>query len=294
MATTFMMAMLIDLMKALGTKTGSVMGWFTSALSLGHALGGMTSAYIADIYGYPTAFFTIAALPLLTICFLIPLTVSHRSAPLPQPEAAKKDAQTRRFAMLAQLKRLGPTVLWAALLAFYLNFLTDVLSTLFPLFALGLGISLSSIGFLKGINSIFGTATRLFSGMIFVWMDYRKVNGVALVLIAVAVIAVPSAAKIPAFVVIFSLFGICRALLRVSSSAVVVDEMKESTNGSGLASGVYHAGLDLGVLTAPVASGFFAEAFGIPAAFRFLPILLLGIMGSLLVIPRRTRVAVPE
>jgi len=170
-------------------------------------------------------------------------------------------------------------VFLAALVAFYLNLMTDTLGTLFPLFALGLGLSLTTVGSIRGVSSVMGITARLLSGVIFSLLDYRKINLLTIVLLALSVMLLPSFRSVVALGGLLSLFGVSRGLLRVSSGAMVMTEIQGGKRGTGLASGIYHAGLDLGVLAGPILGGLAAQAFGIPTTFRLLPLIFLAFIG---------------
>ncbi len=285
--STIMMAIVMDL-KPGSMNAGSVMGWFTSAFSLGHALGAMLAGFLADRVGYAATFLTLASLPMLALLFLIPLALVRlaESRPTsgrpPHPARAMGLSQGR----LSRLRRrweetqgLGVMVFLAALVAFYMNLMTDTLGTLFPLFALGLGLSLTTVGSIRGISSVMGITARLLSGVIFSLLDYRKINLLTVVLLALSVMLLPSFGSVVALGGLLSLFGVSRGLLRVSSGAMVMTEIQGGKQGTGLASGIYHAGLDLGVLAGPLLAGLSAQAFGIPTTFRLLPVIFLALIG---------------
>ena len=286
-ASTIMMAIVMDL-KPGSMSAGSVMGWFTSAFSLGHALGAMLAGFLADRAGYAATFLTLGSLPMLALFFLIPLALASPAASRPTSGIPRHPARAMGLSQvgLSRLRRgweetqgLGAMVFLAALVAFYLNLMTDTLGTLFPLFALGLGLSLTTVGSIRGISSVMGITARLLSGVIFSLLDYRKINLLTIVLLALSVILLPSFRSVVALGGLLSLFGVSRGLLRVSSGAMVMTEIQGGKRGTGLASGIYHAGLDLGVLAGPILGGLAAQAFGIPTTFRLLPLIFLAFIG---------------
>ena len=69
-----------------------------------------------------------------------------------------------------------PLLLFATLVAFYINFLDDGFGTFFPLFGLGIGLTLTTIGNLNGIKSAVGVIIRIFSGRFFRLVNYRWLN----------------------------------------------------------------------------------------------------------------------
>ena len=289
-ATTIIMALLMEL-KFTTMNAGSIMGWFNSAFALGHAVGTLVAGYLADRFGYPAAFTTLGFLPALSFFFILPVSpAATPNVPLP-PSISGAVRLGRVRHRWKEFKGLGLSVFIATLLAFYLNVITDILSTLFPLFALGLGISLTSIGAIRGVTGVFGILARFFSGVIFSVLDYRKVNYVVVAVLGLSVMLIPSQGTVAAFGVSYSFYSISRGLLRVSSGAMVMSEFEGKRQGKGLASGLYHAGLDLGVLLGPALAGFSAQLFGIPATLRLLPLFFLGLIYALLLFSGQRRVA---
>jgi MFS family permease len=127
---------------------------------------------------------------------------------------------------------------------------------------------------------------RVFSGVIFSVLDYRKVNYVVVAVLGLSVMVIPSQGTVAAFGVSYSFYAVSRGLLRVSSGAMVLSEFEGGRQGKGVASGLYHAGLDLGVLLGPALAGFSAQLFGIPATLRLLPLFFLGLIYALLLVAR--------
>ena len=298
-ASTIMTAILMDL-KPRSMNVGSVMGWFTSAFSLGHALGAMLAGFLADRVGYATTFLTLGALPLFTLIFLVPLSLARSADPRtpsgipPHPARAIEVTGVgvgRLRRRWVETRGLGVVVFLAALLALYLNLMTDTLGTLFPLFALELGISLTTIGAMRGVSSTMGITARLLSGVIFTLLDYRRVNYLMVFSLALSVVFLPSFRRVVALTVLLSVFGVSRGLLRVSSGAMVMTEVEGGKRGTGLASGIYHARLDVGVLAGPLLAGLSAQAFGIATTFRSLPLIFLALITVLLVLSGRREVA---
>ncbi len=295
-ASTIMMAIVIDL-KPGSMNAGSVMGWFTSAFSLGHALGAMLAGFLADRVGYAATFLTLASLPMLALLFLIPLALVRPAESRPTSRIPPHPARAIGVSHVGLRRRweetqgLGVMVFFAALLAFYMNLMTDTLGTLFPLFGLGLGLSLTTVGSIRGISSVMGITARLLSGVIFSLFDYRKINLLTVVLLALSVILLPTFTSVMALGGLLSLFGVARGLLRVSSGAMVMTEIQGGKQGTGLAAGIYHVGLDLGVLAGPLLAGFSAQAFGIPTTFRLLPVIFLAFIGLALLQAARRHLA---
>jgi dipeptide/tripeptide permease len=165
--------------------------------------------------------------------------------------------------------------LLATLVAFYINFLDDAVGTFFPLFGLSIGLSLTAIGGLRSAKSLAATGIRPISGVLFKFVDLRLLNNAAILLWSLVVLLLPEMRLAWIFFIAFILVGISRGLIRVTSATMVAEEKSTGKARLGLASGFYNAGLDLGAFAGPIAGGFLASSWGIPAMFRTVPIVLL-------------------
>ena len=274
--TTIMLALTIEL-KPDSHSNGVTMGWYTASISAGYALGSSFSGFLADTGGFQMGFGIIGVFPLVAL-----LVVST----LPQPEAAsyppghveEKGELARpnrsRFWRI-DLSGLTPTIVLATLVAFYINFLDDAVGTFFPLFGLSIGLSLTAIGGLRSAKSLAATGIRPISGVLFKFVDLRLLNNAAILLWSLVVLLLPEMRLAWIFFIAFILVGISRGLIRVTSATMVAEEKSTGKARLGLASGFYNAGLDLGAFAGPIAGGFLASSWGIPAMFRTVPIVLL-------------------
>jgi dipeptide/tripeptide permease len=73
---------------------------------------------------------------------------------------------------------------------------------------------------------------------------------------------------------LFVLLGVCRGLIRVTTATAVAEEYSRLGSYSGIASGVYNAGLDAGSMLAPPIGGLMAARIGIPNTFRLAAVAL--------------------
>ena len=80
--------------------------------------------------------------------------------------------------------------------------------------------------------------------------------------------------------------GVSRGLLRVTGSTEAFDGVDDERS-QGMVAALLFAGLDLGKLIGPLAAGFTAEAFGLAAMFRILPVTLLALYLPLELMARR-------
>lgn len=265
--TTIMLPVAIQLR---GGSQGARMGWYTASLAAGYALGAFLSGYLVDGYGYATTFVVMGLLPLGTMLLALALP------PLGSP-AATPAARRPRAELLSALPSLSPLLLFATLVAFYINFLDDGFSTFFPLLGLSLGLTLGLIGTLKGIKSATGVVVRVFAGSIFKVVNYRRLNHLLVIGWSLVVFALPWVREGWVFVALFVFMGVARSLSRVTSATLVAEEKAHDPSGIGLASGVYNMGLDAGALAGPLVAGFLARATDVPTMMRVVPFVMVAL-----------------
>ena len=270
-ATTIMLALAIEL-KPDGRSHGSTMGLYTASISAGYAIGSSLIGFLADRFGFQTGFGAMGAFPFMAI--LLVGALPNVSSPIPVEPGRKPeriDSGGRRKWKI-DLSSLTPTIFLATLVAFYINFLDDAVGTFFPIFGLSIGLSLTVIGGLRSVKSLAATGIRPISGFFFKYLDFRLLNHLAILLWSLVVVLFPGMRLAWMFLIAFVIAGISRGLIRVTSATMVAEENGKRTANLGLASGIYNSGLDLGAFAGPIAGGFVASTFGIPAMFRVVPV----------------------
>jgi len=262
LVTTFQFAMLIDSRQREGSMAGTI-AWYTAAISLGYAVGAPLGAAAIQRLGYAGAFWTSGGVAVLAAALSL-LVV--------RPPARSESAGTAAIPGLrALLPALGglPTAIWlAALLAFYINFMTDAIGSFFPIYAVAIGVPLGIVGLLRSTNSLVATGIRFGAAAIFRFVRPDRVNHVCVVAMAAATLGLSLVTGRLPLLAIFIALGACRGLIRVTSATFVADERAHLGMRVGLASAVYNAGLDAGTMLAPPITGLLAGTAGIPGAFR--------------------------
>lgn len=261
LVTTFQLAMLIDTRERGGSMAGSI-AWFTAAISLGYAAGSPLGAAAITRFGYGGAFWIAGGVTLVAAALSL-LLVSPRTH---AGDAARAVPGWR--GLLHALARLPGPIWLAALLALYLNFISDSIGSFFPIYAVAIGIPLGLVGFLRGLNPLVGAGVRLLAAAIFRFVRPRPANHVSVVVMAGACFALSLVTTPWLLVVTFVALGASRGLVRITSANFVADERLRLGRDVGLASAVYNAGLDAGVMLAPPITGLLAGVSGIPIAFR--------------------------
>jgi DHA1 family multidrug resistance protein-like MFS transporter len=257
-ATTAVMAALIE-RRPEGANAGSIMGWYTGSIGAGYALSGFVGGALGDAVGTRAAILVLALVPLaagLLLCAVVQATAPERVAAEPRPGAWWHDF------------RGLPAVVWLAFfVTLYINLVSGVLLTFFPIYGLAIGLTLTQIGFLQGIHGAAAATVRFLSGAVFRFVSYERTLPVMVVLSGMAVAAIGGVRILVVLAVAWALLGVSRGLLRVASAAVVMDQAGETDAQRGAASGVYLAGLDIGKIVGPLLGGFGAETVGLRPTF---------------------------
>lgn len=261
LVTTFQLAMLIDNRQRDGSMA-STMAWYTAAISIGYAAGSPVGAAAIGRLGYAGAFWTSGAVALGAAALGL-LAIAPRGH---APAEAAPPGGVR--GLLPAVRGLPAPIWLATLLVLYINFISDSVSSFFPIYAIAIGVSLGFVALLRSLNSIIATAVRFTAAAIFRVAPPGTVNHVCIAVMAAATVGLSVTTAPAALVVAFLGLGASRGLIRVTSATVVADQRTRLGNRVGLASGVYNSGLDAGTMLAPPVTGLLAGAIGIPGAFR--------------------------
>lgn len=263
-ATTGAMAALIE-RRPSGSGAGSIMGWYTGSIGAGYAVAGFLAGGLADLVGLERAFTIMAAVPFVAG---VVLKVVLQSGAAAGARAAGPGAPRPSGRPGLRAFRHAPALVWLAFaVSLYLNLVSGVLFTFFPLYGLGIGLSLTQIGTLTGIHGAVAAAVRFGSGLLFNRVSYQR--SLPLMVVAGGA-AVAGIAATPVFLFLalaWATIGLSRGVLRVASGALVMDASGASDYERGAASGIYLAGLDFGKVIGPIFGGVSVELMGLRATF---------------------------
>jgi MFS family permease len=260
LATTANMAALIERRPA-GADAGSIMGWYTGSLGAGYALAGFVGGRLGDVLGPGDAILILALVPLVAGGLL---SVVVRATSPARPEGGPEPV---RVSWWRQLRYVQPLVWLAFFVTLYINLVSGVVLTFFPIYGLAIGLSLTQIGALQGIHGAAAAAVRFLSGVVFRWVRYQRTLSAMVVVSGLSVAAIAGVKAFAILAFAWALLGVTRGLLRVSSAALVMDEAGERDSTRGSAAGVYLAGLDLGKVLGPLAGGVGADLVGLRTTF---------------------------
>jgi predicted MFS family arabinose efflux permease len=268
LATTFLMALLIDV-RPEGEAAATTMAWYTAILSTAYAAGSTLGAQSILWFGHDAAFVIAGVVGLgaaaLALTFDPPVTVTEMSDRI---STAPPERGLRALLGL-------PSGVWlAALLALYINVVNDTVGTFFPIYAVGIGMSVASVGYFKSASFMAATAIRFGSAALFRIVDFRAVNHGSIVVMALGVALLSLLTSEWALLTVFIAIGVCRGLLRVTSMAAVAEYRGQQGTSVGMASGIYNAGFDIAALVGAPLAGALAGQYGIPVAFRILALAL--------------------
>jgi MFS family permease len=258
-ATTGTMAALIE-RRPPEVNAGAVMGWYTGSLGAGYAVAGFLGGALGDAIGVRRAILVLALAPLVAG---ILLSLAVRATAPARTEAAAASG----LSWLHAFRFVAPLVWVAFFVTLYINLVSGVVLTFFPIFGLAIGLTLTQVGVLVGIHGLAASIVRFLSGAVFAVVSYQRTLPLMVLLSGLAVAAIAGAKAFAVLVVAWALLGLTRGLLRVASAALVMDEAGATDARQGASSGIYLAGLDLGKVLGPLLGGVGAHAVGLKTTF---------------------------
>jgi predicted MFS family arabinose efflux permease len=270
LATTFLLALLIDI-RPPEDSAATTMSWYTAAIAAGYTLSALLGAQSIEWLGYGPAFFTSGLVALAAAALTLTLRLP-REAPL--PAVLDPHVTPRPVGRLRTVLSLPAGVWLGTLLVFYLTFIADTYQTFYPIYAVGIGLSVGTIGLLKVVHSIASTGVRFAGAGLFRIVPVAVVNHTMTIVMALTLISLTFATSDTILMVLFGILGACRGLLRVTSATMVAEERHRPGVSAGLVSGIYNAGADLADLFSPPLVGAMAAVLTIPTTFTVIGIAL--------------------
>ena len=259
---TLGLALAIDLTG--GRRAAASMAWYTAAISLGYAAGYALGGSLAETIGIPAAFGLIGLLPIGAALTMLLLPAVEGA-----PAAVDRGRGLR--GLFAAGRNLDRRVWLAFAVVLYLNLLSDSVDTFFPVFGPSIGISLATVGALRGLKSGAALFIRSTGALFLRFVDHRRVTVVAVAATAGATFVLPLSASALVLAPVFIVLGLCRGVLRATSAATIA-ELRSEGRDVGLASGVYNSGLDIGAIIGPSLGGAIASIAGIGPMFQVIAV----------------------
>ena len=234
---------------------------FTASWSGGYSIGNFVAGVIAETYGFGAAFMLAAIFPLIAI-----LATPKLKESLPTTTSAKRDAKATWRVMFNAEVRAVP------LLAFSVNFLNALLTTLFPLYVLAIGLTLSVVGTARALQSLTNTLVRPISGSTVQRFGALQLGTAGVVLTAAAIVCIPFSTAPLILLGLFVVVGAGRAVGVVANATGTLDLASKGVLKRGTASALMTAGGDSGNVVAPLLAGATAAAIDIGPAMQVLAI----------------------
>lgn len=229
-------------------------GWYTTALYAAFGAGPIVGGLVADRLGFRNAFFTGAAI--VVVSFAIGLAL---------PDSGKRPARSTRapdFAAVLANPRVWAG--WIATLAGLAPWAVTV--TFFPLLGRSTGLTASGIGLVLGAQALANTGARLPAGFL---IDRTRARApfvaAGLVGFALSTALLPHLATLSSLIALSLLSGIGYAFAFVAVSAALADASTPSTRG--LVMGGYSTAIYIGLGGTAVALGPVIAAHGFATGF---------------------------
>jgi MFS family permease len=164
-------------------------------------------------------------------------------------------------------KGIAPLVWLAFFVTLYINLVSGVVLTFFPIYGLAIGLTLTQVGALQGIHAAVAAGVRFLSGIFFRFVSYQRTLPLMVIASGLSVAAIGGTEVFVLLAIAWGALGLTRGLLRVASAALVMDEAGDVDSKRGAASGLYLAGLDLGKVLGPLVGGIGADTIGLRSTF---------------------------
>ena len=264
-ATTLNMATFLAVCTSDNRRTATAL--FTASWSGGYSVGNFAAGVLADNYGY-SAVFVLAA-----VCPVLAMLAHPRVQPAPVSMSNTVRTQLAPWKVL-----LRADVRAVPLLAFSVYFLNSLLATLFPLYVLAIGQTLSLAGTARALQSLTNTVIRPISAPFMQRVGALKLGAAGVALTALAVVLMPFSTAPVVLLALFLVVGTGRAVGIVANATGTLDLSERGVLKRGTASALMTAGGDAGSIIAPLLAGATAAAIAIGPAMQVLAIAI-GILG---------------
>jgi len=237
-------------------RRGRIMGIYGISIASATLIGYPLSGVIASYWGYNTLFYITSGLLFMAAAVALKL-------PSGKPELCPENAGgSRNIArMLALLKIPGLQVAYISITALYFSF--GGLITLLPYHIGGMGLEALHVGMLLGIFSAFFIIMQIPVGWVSDKIGRLKPAAFGLAVCFASLVTLPGMHSLLSLGIIMAVFGISFGIIFPSVSSLVIDH---STPGQrGVATGLFHALLTVGVAVGAPVIGGIGQWLGISA-----------------------------
>jgi len=231
--TTLYMAFYVDSL-APDENRNHAMGYYVGCLAVGYSTGNFLGGLIADHWGYEWTFQLGALLSLVAVALLWLL-----QGPSGTGESKVKAKETAKLTSRDSLKALlEPELATVVLVALFLNLLHQMGGVFISLYGLGVGMSLTQIGIIRGAYAGCNAVTRPISGHVVNKVGHKGLSYFGLPLQSLILLLVPLFTGFGSILLVYVASGFMRAIVIVANAVGLVQDVPESKVRRGLASGV--------------------------------------------------------
>lgn len=231
---------------------GRTFGTFWFVTSMGFLLGPAAGGFVASLHGGRAAFYLGAALSLLAIPVMFPITGSGRPAAVQtarlRPSAVLRDPAFVRLCLANHL-HYAVSAIW---------------STFLPLYAAQQGLSVLAIGEVFSVQGLLYTLCQLPIGRLADRIGAERLVAPSVVGRAVASLLVPLLHAPAAFFAMGALYGFAGGIVPVTFTILITRITSRERYTAAM--GVYNSSGDLGFFAGPLAGGA-AALLGLTAPF---------------------------
>lgn len=244
-----------------------VFGIFSTFVAMGSFIGPVIGGYLAEHFSYGIAFLAAVFVGLLPISlsFLIPVIIAKKS-PVTEPGPADSSSplQLLRIPVLRKALASSALVLYSK----------DIFIAYFPLFAAGVGVSESSIGWIIAVQGLAMVFVRMLLGKMTTQFGRERVLLASIFVAGLSFILVPFAGHEYLFGVLSAMMGLGLGCGQPLSMTTTYNASPKSRTGEVL--GLRLASNRLSQLLAPMFFGLVGNSIGLLSVFYVSGAFLIG------------------
>ncbi len=259
--TTIFLARYLDMM-VVGADRRQAMGWYGGTQAFGYTTSNVLVGLLADYLGYVAAFMYGVVFCAMSI---VALLWAPELKPREQSARAREGEVVGRRSWLHQMADPG---LWGVMnVSFWNNLfhLTNV--SFFPVLAAAMGLGPAQVGLARGVYSGINAVGRPMLVVFIRRLSLRQLTYLGLIVQTVLLALLPVSHVFAIVLVLFSVFAAARAIVVVSNSSALAEEVDETRVSRGVATSAFSATSDVSNIVAPLVAGFMASAIGVHTMF---------------------------
>ena len=231
-----------------GRKKGRAMGVYGMSLAAATFVGFGVSGVLASKFGYDAVFLFGAILLLIGAVISLPLPKTEKSMAEPSLNVDK----------INLLKRRGLIIAYLGVFSQY--FTLGSVVTLLPLYVTGLDMEAFHVGMLLATFSITSFIIQIPCGALSDRMGRVLLIVISLILCMLSLVTIPLVAVFPLLAGVMILYGTAHGTLFPSVSALIADHTAPEERG--IATGIFHALITIGVAVGAPVTGLIGEIVG--------------------------------